>query len=675
MKKKKSAKNNQLESDKKQKVFKKTTPPEVVRGEDNVVEPTLMDNITNEGIKFHADYFQQQTALGTLKYGRSFYIKPSGYPSTVRVNWLEGLLTGDDMDVSVNIDPYDRTDAVRKLKDKIDEYEAVMYSAEKQGDINKIEAIRQNYVDAKTLRDEIRNNSNGLYYVSISATVYADSIDELNEKSVAIERALAAESIELVNAFDRQREGWLSTMPLGSNYLKKSYRNLDRNAITAIFPHLSSKLNHEGGMPIGIYNREYIYFNNFDKKLTNFNVGVFGESGAGKGVLVKTIIGRGFMDGIEKVVILDVEPEYTGLTHALGGIVVEIRSDDSNELSSKVNPLDIYVEKEIKNRYQPDEYVIEKVNVNEKVKEVIEFFKVMKESASPVNAYLTPYELNALDRILLRLYRERCGITENPDSLYELVDDVDEQGNITYIKKYKRMPQISDVHHEIKKLIEQKEPGLDELESVIALFVKGRAFGMFDCQTKIVDGEGRILPEDTLDKAQIVNFDISRLSRSGIERPLGQHVLMTWIYNRFIQNDPRPKKRVIQDEAWMMLEFPSMMEFFKTLSARGRKYNVSLTLVSQRYEMFDRTEAAQDVVAQLGSVFFMKQPDQDVEPILRTFRFSDDVGRMIRTAERGEVILKAGKEIVHFRSVPTPSEWRYINTNQNITVDSIVRGE
>jgi len=108
--------------------FKKTIPPQVVTGELNVVEPTLIDNISNEGIKFHADYFEQQTALGTKKFGRAFYVKPSGYPANVRINWLEGLFTGDDMDVSVHIEPYDRTDAVRKLKDKADEYEAVMYS-------------------------------------------------------------------------------------------------------------------------------------------------------------------------------------------------------------------------------------------------------------------------------------------------------------------------------------------------------------------------------------------------------------------------------------------------------------------------------------------------------------------------------------------------------------------
>lgn len=635
--------------------------------------PSLVDSAINEGVKFHVDFFEIQTGIGQKKYGRTFFVKPSGYPREVRVNWLEGLFTGEDMDVSVHVEPFDRSDAVRKLKDKMDEYENVAISAEKNKDYNKAEEVSQNYNDSKKLRDRIRNNQNGLYYASISASVYADTLRELDEKSVNIERTLAAESIELVNAFDRQKEGWMSTLPLGTNYLKKSHRNLDRMALTAIFPHTSSKLNHTGGMPIGVYNQEYIYFNNFDAKLNNYNLGIFGESGAGKGVLVKQVIGRGFMDGIEKVVIMDVEPEYVGLTYALGGVVVEIRSDTSGENASRINPLDIYVEKEIVNRYQPDEYIIEKVNVTEKVKEGIEFFKVMKESAYPEKAYLTPHELGALDSILRAQYVNR-GITEEPESLYEQIETVDEQGKIIFKRQYISMPTISDVKAEIEKRCENGEEELKELDSVVGLFVKGHAFGMFDCQTNIVNKFGQKLDDSALDESPIVNFDISRLSKNGIERPLAQHVLMTWIWNRFILNNPKPKKRVIQDEAWMMLKYPSMMEFFKLISARGRKWNVSLTLVSQRYEMFDRDEAAQDVIAQLSSVAFMKQSDQDIEPILRTFKFAEEVGQMIRTAEPGDVILKAGKEIVSFYSQPTPSEWAYINTNQNISAESLMKG-
>jgi type IV secretory pathway VirB4 component len=500
-----------------------------------------------------------------------------------------------------------------------------------------------------------------LYYVSVQATVYADSLETLNEKCVEIESMLGGESIELVNSYGRQKEGFLSTLPLGRNYLPKSDRNLDQLSLTAIFPHSSSKLNHTGGMPIGRYDREYVYFNQFDKKLNNYSMGIFGESGAGKGVFVKQIIGRGPMDGINRHIILDVEPEYIELTHALGGIVIPIKASKDDDVN-RINPFDIYPEKEVVNKGGANEYITEKVNLNEKIKELVEFFKVMKESCSPDNKGLTPIEIGVLNDVLESLYAE-CGVTENPDSIYQQVEAIDDKGNIVWERHYINMPTISDVY---RKLEEQRQQGYDELKefcNVVKLFTKGKAFGLFDGQTRINMGYNT-----SLDDAPIITFDISKLSSNGIERPLAQHVLMTWVWNRFIVGDPKSKKRVIVDECWMMLKYPSMLEFLKLLSARGRKWNTSLTLISQRFEMFARTDAAKDVVAQLNTVAFLKQSDVDIEPILDIFKFSGEVGDMIRTAETGEVVMKAGKEIVAFKSEPTPDEWAYLNTNQNVDI-------
>ncbi|MCP1161369.1 VirB4 family type IV secretion system protein [Bacillus infantis] len=642
---------------------KKKESPEPVIEDKEISFPSLLDNALNDGVTFKDDHFLLQTGLGQIKYGRTFFIKPSGYPRTVRINWLEGLFMGDDMDVSVHVDPFHRTEAIRKLKNKIDQLETVYHSARKNDNMALIEESLQKLQDAKFLRDQIRNNQNGLYYVSIQGSIYADSLTQLNQKCVDLETNLGGESIELINAYGRQREGFLSTLPMGHNYLKNTSRNLDQLALTGIFPHTSSKLNHTGGMPIGVYGNEYVYYNNFDSKLNNYNVGIFGESGAGKGVFVKQLIGRGFMDGINRVVIFDVEPEYRELSLALGGCVIELRSDSFEGRSSRINPLDIYVEKEIINKNEPDEHILERVNINEKVKEGIEFFKVMKEAVTGNSgATLTPTELGNLDEILTKLYRDH-GITEDPNSIYKEVEGFDTEGKLIWKKVYTEMPTISDVYNEISNRVKDGVTQLNELQSVVTLFTRGKAFGMFDGQTEIITEQ-----DLDLDQTPIVCFDISRLSANGIERPLAQNVLNIWTWNRFIKNDPKTKKRVVADEFWMQLKYPSMLEFHKLLSARGRKWNVSLTIVSQRYEMFHRTEEAQDIIAQLNTVAFLKQSDQDIEPILQTFKLSNEVGQMIRTADTGEVLLKAGKEIVFFRSEPTPDEWVYLNTNQNIQV-------
>jgi type IV secretory pathway VirB4 component len=624
--------------------------------------PSIVDNMLNDGAHFESDYFMLKTGLGTTKYGRSFFLKPSGYPRTVRIGWLEALFTGDDLDCSVHIEPIDRNQAIKKLQDKIDEFDTVIYSAANRGDQAKIDDAVQKREDTKFLQRQIKNNQNGLYYVSVQATVYANSLDELNAKCVEVENEVAGESIEILSAFNRQKEAFLSCLPLGKNYLPKSDRNLDQLSLTAIFPHASSKLNHQGGFPIGRFGRDYVYYNNFDSSLNNYSLGIFGVSGSGKSVLVKQIIARGYMDGIMKNVIIDVEPEYRELTYALGGVVVPIYPSKDDDVS-RINPLDIFPEKEIKNKGTEDEYIEERINLNEKIKEALEFFKVMKESLTPDNRGLSAVEIGVINDILENLYSSR-GITEDPETIYEQIEHIDDFGSITYKKQLIQMPTISDVYEAL--CYEAKNDYGEELReicNVVKLFTRNKAFGMFDGQTKIIS-ENNV----SLDEAPVVTFDISKLSSNGIERPLAQHVLMTWVWNRFIVSNPKIKKRVICDEAWMMIKYASMMEWLKLLSARGRKWNVSLTLVSQRYEMFERTEAARDVVAQFDTVCFLRQSDQDISPILNTFRLSEDVGNLIRTASTGQVLMKAGKQIVTFQSEPTPEEWVYLNTNQNVEI-------
>ncbi|MEK5358175.1 VirB4 family type IV secretion system protein [Paenibacillus sp. FSL L8-0709] len=632
-----------------------------VKSEDrDLIFPTMVDNMLNEGINFANDHFEIQTGMGAPKYGRAFFLKPSGYPRTVRIGWLDSLFSGDDLDVSVHIDPLDRPDAIKKLQNKIDEFETVVFSAAARSDGAKVEDAAQKRNDTKHLQRQIKSNENGLYYVSIQATVYANSISELNEKCVDIERALGGESIEIVVSYGRQKEGFLSCLPLGKNFLVKSDRNLDQLSLTAIFPHADSKLNHQGGFPIGRFGRDYIYYNNFDTSLSNYSMGIFGVSGSGKSVLVKQIIGRGFMDGIEKNVIIDVEPEYIALTEALGGVVIPIHPSKNDDVS-RINPMDIFPEKDIRNKGTDDEYIVEQVNINEKVKEMLEFYEIMKESLTPGNVGLDPIEIGILNDILEQQYINK-GITEDPDSLFEQIETIDDKtGEIKFAKKYIEMPTISETYQLLEEQFNGDYPELKVLLSCVKLFTRGKAFGMFDGQTRIISKSSV-----SLDDAPVITFDISKLSSNGIERPLAQHVLMTWVWNRFIVSNPKVKKRIILDEAWMMIKYATMMEWLKKLSARGRKWNVSLTLVSQRYEMFDRNEAARDVVSQFETICFMKQSDQDIQPILDTYRLSEDVGNMIRTAATGEVIMKAGNAIVSFQSEPTPQEWSFLNTNQNI---------
>jgi len=64
--------------------------------------------------------------------------------------------------------------------------------------------------------------------------------------------------------------------------------------MATVFPFINSDVGHETGIPIG-FNRQTglpILFDNFSSTLSNYNMVIFGKSGAGKGVTIKTLTSR-----------------------------------------------------------------------------------------------------------------------------------------------------------------------------------------------------------------------------------------------------------------------------------------------------------------------------------------------------------------------------------------------
>lgn len=623
--------------------------------------PSVLDVVANEGVSFEKDYFLIQTALGKTRYARSFFVKPSGYPRTVPIGWIDELYRHYDIDVSVHIEPIGRNESLKKLQKQIEKLETVLLGAEKRGNSSLVRDTQTKLREASRLQEEIRMNINGLFYVSVQASLYAESLEELNLLSVQLEDRVGGNSIHLLNAFCRQKEGFLSVLPLGRNYLYDTQRNLDRRALAAIFPHGSSRLSHMNGIPIGRNQTdgEFVYFNNFDLSLDNYNFSIFGRSGSGKSYFSKSIVGRGLMDGI-KTWIVDVEPEYTELTRALGGIVIPIQMNTP----IKINPLDLYIDEEIVHKGTPMEKVVSKVNIQDKMAEMIKLFNVMIESSDPGRGGMGPIELGVLSEVLKEAYVSR-GISENPDSLFERKEVIDPDGTIDWGKALKPMPTISEIWERLRQKNQLLQPpgSLERLIHVIKLFTKEGSFGIFDGETQLGD---RL--EYDLESAPVVTFDISRLSKNGLETPLAMMSIIHWIWSRFVIRHPKQKKRLLLDEAWMMLDYENMVDFLEILSLRGRKRNHSLTIVSQKYDRFAQHPKANAIISQSGTIAFLRQSETDVDAILKTFKFSADVGELMVTADKGDTVMRCGNEVVAFFTQAAPSEERFLNTNHNIEV-------
>ena len=128
-------------------------------------------------------------------------------------------------------------------------------------------------------------------------------------------------------------------------------------------------------------------FDNFHSSLTNYNMVIFGKSGAGKGVTIKTITARSsVLMGIESLA-LDAEGEYGIVAESLGGINVVISPssktiinvfDIEPEIKDEEDAIDLDIigNIEFKNvwfSYVDEEWILKDVSFTINSKDVVAF--------------------------------------------------------------------------------------------------------------------------------------------------------------------------------------------------------------------------------------------------------------------------------------------------------------
>ena len=109
----------------------------------------------------------------------------------------------------------------------------------------------------------------------------------------------------------------------------------------------------------------------------------------------------------------------------------------------------------------------------------------------------------------------------------------------------KPMPTFSDLHASLEEYgRREQDDDIIALTNALRMFKKGGIYDMFDTHTSAN------LANFT--SAPIVTFNISKLEES-ILRPIGMYVALSWTWEKFVKKNPHIKKRVVCDEAWMLV--------------------------------------------------------------------------------------------------------------------------
>ena len=589
------------------------------------------------------------------RYARSFFIstlpRMCTFPELFRDLYFFG-----DINTSLYITPIAESRSQNELNKVINELETERIVAADRGNINRESTLTQKRFEAEQLRDEIAAGFNKMYEASIVSTLFTYNMEDLDRLTKLLATEMSKSLVGIKSAWAIQEDAFKSNLPLMDDKLKKTHA-FDSRSMGTVFPFTTSEVGHPTGVPLG-FNKQTgtpILFDNFDSSLTNYNMVIFAKSGAGKSVTMKTLISRSsVLMGIESLA-LDAEGEYSIVAERLGGINVVL----SPNSSTVINLFDIEPET-IKDGITGRERAV--LNVENKVEDVTQALLTMARGSTR-NPDVNELTKQLIAEAVLEEYKS-IGLTNDPSSLYER-DNPFQRGDKLY-KGKKKMPTIGSWYKRIVEKAKQNENQDYRHQYNYIIKVMKQYIREYNGQMAYFDGQSTF---ELLDGAPFINLDISQLEEK-FARPLAQQILLSWIWEKYVKKNSEDrkkakKKRVLVDEAWMLLPYPEAVDFLNTMARRARKRNVSLAIVSQRFQDFYENPDVQAVLTSSDTKLFLAQDKSEIEYVKSVFKLSEGEANFLITCSKGEGLLKVGSETAILQITPTAKEFDFVDTNLN----------
>ncbi len=588
------------------------------------------------------------------RYARSFFVselpRMATFPELFRDMYLFG-----DINTSIYISPVAESRSQNELNRTINELETERIVAADRGNINRESTLGQKRWEAEQLRDEIAAGYNKLFEASVVSTLFAYSLDDLNRYTKLLASEMSKSLVGVKSAWGMQEEAFQSNLPLMQDKVKKTH-TFDRRSMGTVFPFTTSEVGHPTGIPLG-FNKQTgvpILFDNFHASLANYNMVIFAKSGAGKSVTMKTLISRSaVLMGIQSLA-LDAEGEYSIVAESLGGINVVI-SPTSKTVINLFEVESEVIRDEITGKTRSV------VNVESKVEDVTQALLTMARGSTRST------EVNELTKqIISESVAEEYAalhITSDPASLYEanVMNTTDVLG-----KQKKNMPTIGSWYKRILRKAEENKNVDYQFHYSYLIKVMKQYIREYNGQMAYFDGQSTF---DLLDGTLFVNLDISQLEER-FARPLAQQILLSWIWEKYVKKNSEDrtkasKKRVLVDEAWMLLPYPEAVDFLNTMARRARKRNVSLAIISQRFQDFYEKPEAQAVLTSSDTKLFLAQDKSEIGYLREVFKLSSGEASFLVTCFKGEGLLKVGADTAIIQIKPTAKEFEFVETNIN----------
>ena len=564
------------------------------------------NDLCNGMIQFYPDYFKDEK-----KFCRALFIKK--YPSSLSDRFLNEITSLPVHSItSIDVVPIPKDMTTKILQKKYLGIESDIIKQQRVRNKNNDFSSEISYnkriekKEIEEIMDDVRENDQCLYYVSVTVILMADTKEELDSMTETVETIGKRNSVTIEEHYLKQRESLNTAFPIGVRQVE-TMRTMLTQSLAVLMPFNVQELNDKQGCYYGINQvSKNINIGN-RKKLINGNGFVFGVPGSGKSFFCKMEMGSVFLSGNDEIIVIDPMNEYFDIAQTYGGTVVNMSTYTDNY----VNPLDM------------DVWSLDLNDSKGMIREKGEFMLGLCEQC--MGESLNSRQKSIIDRCVRKLYIE---IARNRE---------------------KYVPIMSDFY---EILMNQPEDEAKDIALSLELFVNG-SLNIFNHQTN-VDVDNR--------------FTVYGIRDLGTElSPITMLVMMESIQNRIIANGKRGIATWLYiDEFHVLLNSEYSAKYLQQLWKKVRKQGGLCTGITQNIVDLLQNYTATTMLANSEFVALLKQANTDSSRMAEVIGVSEAQLRFITNTSSGMGLMKCGNVVIPFDNTIEKGTDLYNLYNTNI---------
>ena len=484
-------------------------------------------------------------------------------------------------------------------------------------DVTECVEAEGNLQDVIELLANIRRNRECLLHCSVFIELKAKSLDELKDLQNEVAMELTRSKISVDRLTLRQKEGFLSVLPVGGNQFGTQFeRVLPASSAANLYP-----FNYSGKTdPHGLYIGRDKYGTNIlvdlDRRAedkTTSNILILGNSGQGKSYLMKLLL-INIRESGKKVIVLDPEAEYEDLCNNLGGCYIDFLSGEY-----KINPLEPKAwsdTTEISDEDSPEAF--KKVTrLSQHIAFLKDFFRCYKE--------FDDTQIDTIEILLSKLYA-RFGITDTTDYTEKKSTDFPTMEDF-----YKLCEEEYMTYDKTRKYLYTEET-LQEVCLGINSMCVGSESKYFNGHTNITDGD-------------FLCFGVKGLMDSN--KRLKDAMLFNILSYMSNQLLGVGNTAASIDELYLFLTNMTAIEYIRNAMKRVRKKDSSVILASQNIEDF-LIPSIREFTKPLFSIpthqFLFNAGQINPKEYMDALQVEPSEFELIKYPERGTCLYRCGNE-------------------------------